>query len=120
VIEVLDDILESSGQPELAELRKALRELLGVRVAKDWLIGLHQLASGAHRVRLEPDGRVDSLIVKRLEARVAQRNQLVTGRWLSTAGLGQAGPPLREVAEERGGRHTWQRHSSGVKGPGNS
>jgi hypothetical protein len=120
VIEGLDDILESSGQPKLAELREALRELLGVRAAKDWLIGLHRLASGAYRVRLEADGRVDSLVVKRLAARVAQRNQLVTGRWLPAAGLGQAGPPLRGVAEERGGWHTWQRHSSGVKGHGNS
>ena len=106
MIEGLDDILESSGQPELAELGEALRELLGVRAAKDWSIRLHRLASGAYRVRLE--------------ARVAQRNQLVTGRWLPAAGLGQARPALRGVAEERGGWHTWQRYSSGVKGRGNS
>ena len=60
MIEGLDDILESSGQPELVELRDALRELLGVHAAKEWLIGLYRLASGAYRVRLE--------------ARVAQRN----------------------------------------------
>jgi hypothetical protein len=107
VIEGFDDILEISGQPELVELRDALRELLGGPAAKGRLIGLHRLAPGVYRVRLEADGRVDSLIVKRLEARIAQRSQLVTSRWLPAVGLGQAGPPLRRVVAERGGWHTW-------------
>ncbi len=107
MIEGLDDVLEGSGQPGLAELRTALGELLGGRAAPGRLIDQHRLKSRVYRLRFAIRDRDRALVVKRLDPALAQRNQLVARRWLPAVGLGHSGPPLLGIAGERSGQCVW-------------
>ena len=107
LIEGLNDLLESSGQVGLTELRNLLHELLGGSEATGRLIAQQSLAPCVYRLRFEVNGQVLSLVVKRLYPDIAQRNQLVTKRWLPAIGLSQTGPPLLGVAAERSGQRIW-------------
>jgi len=110
MVEGLDGLLEGNGQPGLTELRNLLQELLGAREAVGRLIDQHGLQSRVprvYRLRFEINGRVRSLVVKRLDPGIARRNQLVTERWLPAVGLSQGGPPLLGSAAERGGQCVW-------------
>ena len=107
MVEGLDGLLEGNGQPGLTELRNLLQELLGAREAVGRLIDQHGLQSRVprvYRLRFEINGRVRSLVVKRLDPGIARRNQLVTERWLPAVGLSQGGPPLLGSAAERSGQ----------------
>ena len=107
----LEDLLKDSGQPGLVELR----ELLDVLLARDGgtcrLLEHHQLSAPHARVfrlRFGVNGNgVRSLVVKRLEPVIAQRNELVATRWLPAIGLGESGPRLLGVAAERCGQCVW-------------
>src|SRR5258708_33728642 len=74
------------------------------------VIGPGGLKPGAYRLRVEANGCVRSLVLKRLEPGVAQRNQLVAKRWLPALGLSEAGPPLLRLAAERNGERVWHVH----------
>jgi phosphotransferase family enzyme len=107
VIERLDDVLEGSGQPGLAELRTVLEELFGGHATSGRLIDQHRLKSRVYRLRFAICGRDRSLVVKRLDPAIAQRNQLVASRWLPAVSLGHSGPPLQGIAGERSGQCVW-------------
>ncbi len=107
MIDSLDDVLENSGQPGLPELRAALRELIGGLDPTAHVIDQRLLKRRVYRLRVEANGCVRSLVLKRLEPGVAQRNQLVAKRWLPALGLSEAGPPLLRVAAERNGEWVW-------------
>src|SRR5260221_3565871 len=108
MIDDLDDVLESSGQPGLPELRAVLRELIGGLDPTARVIDQRRLKPRVYRLRVVANGCVRSLVLKRLEPGVAQRNQLVAKRWLPALGLSEAGPPLLRVAAERDGEGGWQ------------
>jgi hypothetical protein len=107
MIDRLDGLLEGTGQPGLCELRTSLREVLGGPGAAGRLIDQHSLKGLVHRLRFEINGRVRSLVVKRLEPDIAQRNQLVAKRWLPAISLSCNGPTLLGVAAERSGQCVW-------------
>ena len=70
----LDHLLESTGQPGLPELRRALADLLGGADAVGRLIEQVPLKAAkgrVHRVRFEQNGCLRSWIVKRLEPGIA-------------------------------------------------
>src|SRR5437667_995944 len=106
----LDQLLESTRQRGLPELRNLLRELLGGCQATGRLLDEQQLSSPhprVYRVRFGLNGAVRSLVIKRLEPAVAQRNQLVMSRWLPAVGLLDHGPTLLGAAAERTGQCVW-------------
>src|SRR2546427_7809980 len=106
----LDQLLEGTGQPGLTELRDLVRELLGGRQATGRLLDQQQLSSPhprVYRVRFGLNGAVRSLVIKRLEPAIAQRNQLVTQRWLPAVDLNDYGPKLLGAAAERTGQCVW-------------
>src|SRR2546426_9300941 len=108
MIDGLQDLLEGSGQPGLAELRSALQDLLGEAAGR--LLDVHRLQAHKNRVyrlRLALNGSIRSLVVKRLEPRIAQRNQLVATRWLPAIGLHANGPTLLGTAAERNSQCVW-------------
>src|SRR5919198_2867820 len=107
VIEGLDDVLASSSQPGLPELRAVLQEVVGGWYPTARLIGQQRLKSRVYRLRFEANGGVRSLVLKRLDPSVAQRNQLVVTRWLPALGLRDSAPALLGVAAERSGRCVW-------------
>ena len=97
---------ESIGEFAPSELRETFRELLGPGVH---LIAQQKLSGRrTFRVQAQVDGAVRSFIVKRLRPHIAQRNELLTKRWLPAVGLGEAVPALLGVAAERDGRRVWQ------------
>jgi Phosphotransferase enzyme family len=107
MIEGLDDLLEGNGQLGLPELRSSLQELLGGSAAAGRVLDQHGLKSRVYRLRFEVNGRVRSLVVKRLAPDIAQRNRLVVQRWLPAVGLSQSAPLLLGTVAERRGQCVW-------------
>jgi hypothetical protein len=108
MIDGLDDLLESKGQPGLQELRALVLELLGGPEADGRLIDEQKLLrSRVYRLRFEIDGNVRSLVAKRFSPDRARREQLVVRRWLPVVGMSQNGPPLLGTAAERTGQYIW-------------
>src|SRR6266487_7084794 len=108
MIDSLDNVLETSSEPGLPELRAVLREFIGGLDPTARVIDQQRLKPRVYRLRVEANGCVRSLVIKRLEPGVAQRNQLVAKRWLPAMGLSEAGPPLLGVAAERTGCCVWK------------
>lgn len=107
MIDRLDQLFEGNSQPGLCELRTSLREVLSRLGAAARLIDQHSLKGRVHRLRFEINGRVRSLVVKRLKPSMARRSQYVTQQWLPDIGLSQSGPPLLGLAAEPSGNWVW-------------
>lgn len=107
MVQGLETLLEKSGEAGLAELRDGLHGVLSGPWTAARLINEQRLKSHVYRLHFEDEGRTRSVIVKRLDPDIAQRNQFVTERWLPAVGLSQNGPPLLGVAAERCGRCVW-------------
>src|SRR2546425_12610981 len=107
----LEDLLKDSGQTGLVELRELLDVLLTRGGGTCRLLEHHQLSvphARVFRLRFGVNGDgVRSLVVKRLEPGIAQRNELVISRWLPAIGLGDNGPILLAAAAQRGGQCVW-------------
>jgi len=102
--ENLDGLLEGLAQTGLSELRQSLEELCGTCR----LIEQKKLCSRVYRVRLGmAGGGARSVIVKRLDPAVAERNRLVAEHWLPAIGLAESGPALLGAAAERHGQCVW-------------
>jgi hypothetical protein len=84
-----------------------LEEVLGAPGTTAHLIDQQRLKSRVYRLRYETSSRLYSLVLKRLQPRLAQRNELVARRWLPALGLAGHGPVLLGVAAERSGRCVW-------------
>src|ERR1041384_3228546 len=106
MIENLHDLLQDVQPPGLNELRMSLAELFAFGA---WRFAAQQRLCGrVYRVRLELyGGGHRSVMVKRLDPLVAQRNQLVAQRWLPAVSLAGSGPALLTVAAERHGKCVW-------------
>ena len=107
MIEGLDRVLEASGHPGLPELRTALCELFSEPGIAGQLLHEEQLKRWVYRLRFAISDRDHSLVIKRLDPAIAQRNQLVIARWLPAVGLSQCAPRLLAVAAERSGQCVW-------------
>jgi hypothetical protein len=107
MMENLHELLEGTHQPGLNELRQSLDELFGARGACR-VLAQQRLCSRVYRVRLRMDGGgVCSVVIKRLDPLVAQRNQFVMKQWLPAIGLAESAPALLAVAAERHGLCVW-------------
>jgi Phosphotransferase enzyme family len=108
VIEDINEVLSCRQLTGLAELRGTLAELLGKAGGPPArLIDEQKLGRAVYRLRFKANGQALSFVAKCLEPQGGQRNELVARRWLPSAGLGDAGPPLLAVAAERHGRCVW-------------
>src|SRR5213078_2551453 len=102
MIENLDRVLATSGQPALAELRLALSLALGP-AAPVACLEEYTLKSRVYRLRFHVDGATRTVVAKRLEAKVARRGELLARRWLPAASLASAAPRLVATSEAVGG-----------------
>ncbi|HXJ56984.1 MAG TPA: phosphotransferase [Verrucomicrobiae bacterium] len=110
MIDGLDTLLEETDQPGLVELRELLLEILGGPRTTAHVLDEEPLAARrrrVYRVRFACDGCARSMVVKRMELDIAQRNQLLIRRWLPAVGLGNHGPTLLGVAAERSAQAVW-------------
>src|ERR1043165_8448291 len=110
MIEGLETLLEDTAQPGLVELRQLLNEILRGATTSGQALDQRKLPSRrprVYRLRFVFDGWVRSVVAKRMELDIAQRNQLVIRRWLPAIGLGDHGPALLGVAAERSGQWVW-------------
>jgi Phosphotransferase enzyme family len=106
----LGGLFEDSGAPGMEELRGLLSELFPGGESSYRFAGEQKLASShgrAYRLRFENEREIRSLIVKKLEPAVAQRNELVARRWLPAIGIAKGGPALLGVAAARNGECVW-------------
>jgi hypothetical protein len=93
------------GTPELTVLRDALARLLGPEAR---LVGCERLAALVRRLQFETGGSRRSLVVKRLDPVAAQRNLMLTERWLPAVALENLGPGLLASAADPDARSGWQ------------
>ncbi|HEY6192337.1 MAG TPA: aminoglycoside phosphotransferase family protein [Bacteroidota bacterium] len=110
MIQNLKGLLENVRQPGVSELCRLLGELLEAPDLSYRLIGWESLQlpnPAVFRLRFECGAEVRSLIVKRLEPRIGQRNELAMKRWLPAVGLAENVPALLGIAAERNGLCVW-------------
>jgi thiamine kinase-like enzyme len=99
--------LETSGEPAAAELCDFLRELLDGGDPVDRVHSLCRLKSRVLRLRIATGTPWRSVVLKRLEPSVAQRNRLIAERWLPALGLGDRCARLLGTAADRRGACVW-------------
>src|SRR5438034_3991320 len=104
LLEALQGLFEPSRRVGLSELRDRLLELLDGRGNLLEAMPLQLPNPRAYRLRFESSR---SVIVKRLEPAIAQRNELLANRWLPAVGLGHISPALLGVAADPKGRCVW-------------
>src|SRR5438552_13037457 len=107
MIKTQDNLFEGDRQPGLDELRLLLGELMGGGAAECRWLEQHRLPSRHPRVfrlRFVRNGKVRSLVVKRLEPAIAQRNELVIRWWLPAIGASASGPVVLGLAAGRRGQ----------------
>ena len=99
--------LEESGEPGAAELYDFLRDLLDGDDPADRVHSLRRLKARVYRLEIAAGTRWRSIVLKRLEPSVAQRNRLVAERWLPALGLGDRCARLLGTAADRRGACVW-------------
>jgi len=100
----LESVLDL-GEAELGALRVALARSLGPEAR---LVGCEHLAATVRRLRFQTGCSCRSLVVKRLDPVSAQRNRMLTERWLPAVGLEELGPGLLASAADPDARFGWQ------------
>jgi aminoglycoside phosphotransferase (APT) family kinase protein len=103
----LRSVLEAAGEPGSAELCGVLKELLDGTDPADGGVGLRRLNARVYRLEIGKRGPRRSVVIKRLEPARAERNRLVTERWLPALGLGDRCARLLAVAADRRGERVW-------------
>ena len=103
MIENLEGVLASSGQPALAELRSALGVALDAAVTSVDCVEERTLKSRVYRLRFHVDGGARTVVAKRLEAKVGRRCEHVVERWLPAEGLASVAPRLIVASKPAGG-----------------
>jgi thiamine kinase-like enzyme len=94
-------------EPGAAELCVALRELLGAAAESVRTIRLQRFQKGVYRLRIGSPAPNHSVILKRHEPAIAQRDRLTLERWLPRLGLEDGCAPLLAAAAERQGLWVW-------------
>jgi hypothetical protein len=108
VIDGLDLALEAWAPDGARELLPALEDVLGGPGVRGRLLESQRLPRDlVRRLRVELEGDVRSLVVKRFPAERAQCERAAIERWLPRAGLAAHGPPLLATVADRAGRSCW-------------
>ena len=108
VIDGLELALEAWAPDGARELLPVLEDLLGGPGVRGRLLESQRLPRDlVRRLRVELEGGVRSLIVKRFPAERASRERAAIERWLPRVGLAAQGPPLLATVADRGGRSCW-------------
>ena len=96
-----------AGQAFINHVRAALHDLPG-EPSPDARLDVDRLNSSVFRLRRRATGATESVVVKRLTAAVAERNELVLGRWLPDLGLAHAAPALLGTVTSQSSAFVWQ------------
>jgi hypothetical protein len=99
--------LEESGEPGSAEVCDLLRQLLDGGDPADRVHRLRRLKARVFRVEIATGTPWRSLVLKRLEPSVAQRNRLIAERWLPALGLAARCARLLGSTADRRGAFVW-------------
>jgi hypothetical protein len=99
--------LEAHGEPGSAALCDLLTELLHGGDDAHGAVGLRQLKARVYRLEIGSGSPWGSVVLKRLEPAVAQRNRLIAECWLPALGLGDRCARLLGEAADRSGDCVW-------------
>lgn len=113
----IGDAISSLEPPVPAEVERFIVDLAG-HGAGDVTVNLEKLGRGHRvcRVRIAANGEERSIVLKRVDPQVAERNRLVSRRWLPWLGLDGVAPKLLATAAAPGADAVWQIHED-VSGP---
>jgi aminoglycoside phosphotransferase (APT) family kinase protein len=98
---------EESGEPGGAELYDFLRELLDGDDPADRVHNLRRLKARVFRLEIAGETPWPSIVLKRLEPSVAQRNRLIAERWLPALGMADRCARLLGTTADRRGAFVW-------------
>jgi hypothetical protein len=100
--------LEANGETGSAAVCDLLTELLHGGNGADGAVGLRRLKARVYRLDIASGSPWGSVVLKRLEPAVAQRNRLLAECWLPALGLGDRCARLLGEAADRSGDCVWQ------------
>ena len=109
MIEGLD--LQFADQPHAVGLGNRLNEFISENYGSGRLVMQERIKSQVYRLHFELEDHALTLILKCLEGRIAQRNELVHRRWLPAVGLATAGPALLTTIGTPDGQSVWHIYS---------
>jgi aminoglycoside phosphotransferase (APT) family kinase protein len=99
--------LEANGEAGSTTLCDFLTELLRGRGGADRLVSLSRLKAHVYRLHIASGIPWSSVVLKRLEPAIAQRNRLIAESWLPALGLGDRCARLLGEAADRSGDCVW-------------
>lgn len=99
--------LQRWEEPGAAELCAVVEELLGGAAESASTMRLQRFKEGVYRLRIGSQTGFHSVILKRHEPAIAQRDRLAFERWLPRLGLGDRCARLLAAAAERRGLWVW-------------
>jgi aminoglycoside phosphotransferase (APT) family kinase protein len=99
--------LEANGETGSAAVCDLLTELLHGGNGANGAVGLRRLKSCVYRLDIASGTPWGSVVLKRLEPAVAQRNRLIAQCWLPALGLGDRCARLLAEAADRSGDCVW-------------
>jgi hypothetical protein len=91
----------------VVELCAAVQEVLGAAAEAAQTMSLQRFQEGVYRLRIGSGAGGRSVILKRHEPSIAQRDRLAVERWLPQLGLGDCCAKLLAAAAERRGLWVW-------------
>ena len=103
----LEALLADYEQPAVNGLRSVLREYLATHHPGGRLVHQEKIKPRVYRLHFDLAGEAFLWIVKRLEGRIARRNELVARRWLPAVSLDNANHSLLATAGTTDGESVW-------------
>lgn len=102
----LEQALRECGEPGFAELWEVLQELPDIG-RRDRVVRVQPLKRHVFRLEVASGAQSHSVVLKRLEPGIAQKNLLVAERWLPALGLDDCCARVLGVAAVRRGNFVW-------------
>jgi hypothetical protein len=99
--------LQRWREPGADEVCAVVQDLLGANADSAQTMRLQRFQEGVYRLRIGSETSRRSVILKRHEPSIAQRDRLAIERWLPKLGLGDRCAPLLAAAAERRGLWVW-------------
>src|SRR5688572_20480184 len=94
MVEGLDALLTDQDAIAMIALRDSINEFISSKYGSGRLIVQEKIKPCVFRLHFELEAKVLVLIIKCMEGRIGQRNELVARRWLPAVNLTEMGPPL--------------------------
>lgn len=111
MVEGLDALLTDQASIDRIGLRSSINEFVSSQYGGGRLVLQEKIKPRVLRLHFDLGDKDLVLILKRMEARIARRSELVAQRWLPAGDLANMGPPLLRTVGTPDGTWVWHLYS---------